>query len=119
MAERTPPDTCTYDTYSWHVKKRRGVNRHRVVKPYSEVSGDERDPDDPRCTVCKEDQVVVDVRGAPKVTVCYAAAKDVRRAIKRVVASKGFRFEQLEGYRVGRTRGPVRRGVRSLFSNHS
>ena len=52
MADRPLPKTCTYDTYSWHVKKRRAVKRQRVVKPYAEVTGDERDPDDPRCTVC-------------------------------------------------------------------
>ena len=119
MADRPLPKTCTYDTYSWHVKKRRAVKRQRVVKPYAEVTGDERDPDDPRCTVCLEDQQRVTVRGAPDVTVCHAVADQVKAALTRVIASQSFLFKQVEGYRVGRTRGAVRSGMRTQFSNHS
>lgn len=117
--KREAPKTCTYSTYSWHVKKRRAVRHKRVEKPYGEVTDAERDPMGSECTVCKEDQIEVKVKGIPSVTVCWVFETKVRKALKQIRVGKEFRIEQIEGYRVGKTRGPVARGVRTVFSNHS
>jgi hypothetical protein len=117
-AKREVPTTCTYSTYSWHVKKRRAVRHKRVEKPYGEVTDAERDPKESKCTICKEDQIEVKVGDVPSVTVCWLFETEVRKALEHISHSH-FVFEQIEGYRVGKTRGPVVAGVRSVFSNHS
>lgn len=113
------PTTCTYTTYDWSVARRRAVHRRSVSKPYDQVTPGERDPTDPRCTVCSEDQAPVTVADLPPVTVCWAWADRIRAALQRVVDEGAFDVETLTGYRVGRTRGPVRGGVRTALSNHA
>ena len=115
---RTPPETCTYSTYAWHVEKRRAVDRQTVTKPYSEVGAGERCPGDERCTVCEEDQVWVEVEGVPRVRVCHAWAEQVRGALGEISRS-AFRVRQIEGHRPGRTRGKVVDGRRTGWSNHA
>jgi len=115
---RTPPETCTYSTYAWHVGKRKSVDHQKVSKPYSEVTAEERCPKDERCTVCEEDQVWVEVEGIPRVRVCHAWAEKVRSALGEISRS-AFRVRQIEGYRPGRTRGKVVDGKRSEWSNHA
>lgn len=117
-APSSQPTRCTYKTYEWSVKKKKIVNRRKVDKPYAEVTDDERAGDDPRCTVCLEDQAVVKVEGLPEVTVCKHYAAQVRGALETIKGSK-FKILELTGYRVGKTRGPVVNGLRSLWSNHS
>lgn len=120
-AEEAPPspsDTCTYRTSSWHVKKKRSVNRKKVTKTRAELTDEERDPDDPRCTVCLEDQVKLELDGMPSVRVCRHYADKITEALQEAKAA-GFRVKTLTGYRVGRTRGKVVDDMRSQFSNHS
>ncbi|MBU0552086.1 M15 family metallopeptidase [Myxococcota bacterium] len=112
------PMRCTYSTYEWSVKQKKIVNRRKISKPYAEVTDAERAPEDPRCSVCAEDQLEVKVEGLPPVTVCKHHAAQVRGALEAIKASK-FQVLDLTGYRVGKTRGPVVNGLRSLWSNHS
>jgi hypothetical protein len=121
-AER--PTTCTYETYEWSTELRRAVNRREVAHPYSEVTADERAPDDPRCTVCREDQVRIDpsplgIEGVSAVWVCHAHAPAVEAALRAIAESGEFDIVELTGYRVGRTRGRVVDGLRTEWSNHS
>ncbi len=118
LAPPAPAATCTYRTYSWDVKLRKGVDHKEVAKPRAEVTDDEKDPDDPRCTVCSEDQALVEVPGVKPFRVCAAYADKVKAAL--LEAKKGgFALQTVVGYRVGRTRGAVRDGKRTEWSNHS
>lgn len=116
--EPNPTAACTYSTYNWSTVKKKAVNHAKVSKTRGELTEEERDPSDPRCTVCQEDQVSVEVEGLPAVTVCQHYAEQVRAALKET-ATAGFKVKALIGYRVGRTRGAVKDGLRQQFSNHS
>ena len=126
LAEATGPseakdsdEICSYSTYAWDVKRKRAVNRRQVRKKRSALTRDERDPDAPQCTVCKQDQVELRIEGLPSVTVCRHFAKPLRKALTAIRDSGEFDIKTLKGYRPGRTRGPIVAGKRSLFSNHS
>ncbi len=115
---------CTYSTSQWDVVRRAPSHGQAIDKPYAAVTADERDPADPRCSVCREDQVRIEPArlGWPHVApfqVCAIYAADVRTALQTVASSGGFRIEEVVGYRVGRTRGPIVDGLRTQWSNHS
>lgn len=121
---RVTPETCTYDMYNWSVSQRRAVNHRSVNKRYEEVEGDERDPEDARCTVCSEDQERVDVAalgidGVGDIRVCWAHRANVEAALRDIAASGEFEIQELVAYRPGRTRGAVRDDMRQELSNHS
>lgn len=121
---RVTPETCTYEMYNWSVSQRRAVNHRTVSKLYEEVEGDERDPEDARCTVCSEDQERVDVEalgidGVGDIRVCWAHRANVEAALREVVDSGEFEIQELVAYRPGRTRGAVRDDMRQELSNHS
>ncbi|MCL2325753.1 MAG: M15 family metallopeptidase [Proteobacteria bacterium] len=118
------PVTCTYTAYAWDTRAKRSTNHFRVSKPYAEVTDDERDPNDPRCTICSEDQRQIDLSALgishSPIRICHVYAGQVTEALRQIVASGEFDIEKLEGYRPGRTRGPVdAQGLRTLWSNHS
>ncbi len=109
---------CTYQTYRWNVELRRGVEFDMVQHSYDLLSDDEVDPSS-GCTVCEEDQVIVDVPPLKPFQVCWQIAEDVRSALG-VLARAGEPLYEVHGYRVGRTRGePDADGNRTVFSNHS
>jgi len=121
---RSKPTTCTYKTYTWSSAKRRTVDHKTVKKSYSKIGNDERDPDNPKCTVCSEDQVTVDpaelgIEGVKPIKVCYVYADKVKQALKTIHGSGEFKVVELTGYRVGRTRGRIVNGLRTKMSNHS
>ena len=118
LASPAPDTTCTYRTYAWDVKQRRGVGHRTVTKARDALTAQERDPGEPRCTVCREDQETVKVDGIPPFRVCRLYAAGVTAALKAAL-SKGFVVEKVTGYRVGRTRGKVVDSKRTQFSNHS
>jgi len=100
------------------------VNRVKVDKKRSELTAEERDPDFPQCTVCQEDQEEIKIKGMPGVTVCKYFAPQVRVALTRLASerradARAFRVTSLIGYRVGKTRGRLHKGLRMDFSNHS
>jgi hypothetical protein len=123
VGARTEPTTCTYTIYNWSTETNRAVNRRQVSHAYSEIEGDERDPNDPRCTVCEEDQVTINTAAlgidAGSIQVCWAHQDAVERALTDIVDSGQFEFTELVGYRPGRTRGRVVDGVRTEMSNHA
>jgi len=121
---RVPPKTCTYKAYAWDTKHKRSTDHYSVEKSYNEVTDDERDPNDPRCTVCSEDQVSIDTSKlglkTGTIKVCWAYADAVENALKTVAQSGSFDIEKLEGYRPGKTRGKIdSKGLRTEWSNHS
>ena len=93
---------------------------HRTVrKRRSELAADEVAPDDPSCSVCSEDQAEVSVPGLRPFLLCRTWAPRVQAALRAIQASGTFRIERVSAYRVGRTRGPLVGGRRTVFSNHS
>lgn len=121
---RQTPTECAYSTSVWHVGKKTVVDRRTVHKPYSALDDDERDPNDPRCTVCEADQVRINpaklgLSGLPAFRVCHAYVDQVNAALRALAADPDVRIISITGYRPGRTRGPVVGGMRTWFSNHS
>ncbi len=122
--QRVLPKTCTYKAYAWDTKHKRSTDHYSVEKAYDEVTDDERDPNDPRCTVCSEDQVSIDTSKlglkTGTIKVCWAYADQVENALKTIAQSGSFDIEKLEGYRPGKTRGKIdSKGLRTEWSNHS
>ena len=121
---RQVPEQCSYRTYQWSTVQRRAVNRRSVSLAYADVSDEQRSPEDPRCTVCSEDQVRIDPaeHGWPDVApfeVCWAYARDVERALTTIADDGTFRLLEVTGYRPGQTRGAIVDGNRTEWSNHS
>lgn len=115
---------CVYHSSQWDVVKKRNVNGKLIDKRYAEVSDDERDPADKRCTVCRGDQTRIDPKrlGFAKLgafSVCWAYAQQVESALKGIAAADDFDLKAVIGYRPGRTRGTVVDGKRTEWSNHS
>lgn len=122
--DRILPETCHYTAYAWDTKKGRSTNHFKVSKTYAEVTDSERDPNVPACSVCLEDQVAVDTSAfglkTGKIYVCHVYAERVKQALSEIAASGEFDIEKLEGYRPGKTRGPVdSEGLRTVWSQHS
>lgn len=115
---------CVYSTSVWHVAKRTVVDRRTVRKPYAALTAEERDPGEPRCSVCESDQVRIDpaelgLGGLPGFRVCHVYVEPVKAALRALAKEPSVRIESITGYRPGRTRGPIVDGVRTWFSNHS
>ncbi len=110
---------CTYSSYAWDTVKQKATGREHFKKTYGELTAEERSEFDPRCTVCSEDQVEIAIEGLPTIKICRYYAKTVRAALEELKAQPDFVITALEGYRPGKTRGPIVNGKRSLFSNHS
>ena len=123
-AQRVTPKTCTYSAYAWDTKKKRSTDHFSVQKRYDEVTDDERDPNDPRCTICSEDQVSIDASAmglkTGNIKICWVYTENVRNALRTIIESGEFDIEKLEGYRPGKTRGKIdQNGLRTQWSNHS
>lgn len=118
------PETCTYSAYAWDTRKKRSTEHFTVSKPYAEVTDDERDPLVPLCTICREDQVVINPRdfgiSHAEVRICHVYAQRVKNALEAIAQSGQFEIEKLEGYRPGKTRGKIdKNGLRTQWSQHS
>jgi hypothetical protein len=117
------PTWCNYTVSEWSVVEGRAVDAQVVEHSYAEVAGDELDPNDRRCSVCEQDQVVIDPSSfglaVDPFEVCWAHADGVRSALEAIVESGHFDVVELTGYRPGRTRGPGVDGLRTQMSNHS
>ncbi len=115
---------CVYSTSVWHVAKRTVVDRRTVRKSYAALTAEERDPGEPRCSVCESDQVRIDpaelgLGGLPGFRVCHVFVEPVKAALRALAKDPSVRIDSITGYRPGRTRGPIVDGVRTWFSNHS
>lgn len=88
------------------------------------MTAQERDPNAPECTICREDQVEIDpknfgVSHAP-IKICHIYAEQVKNALTQIAQSGHFDIEKLEGYRPGKTRGKIdENGLRTQWSQHS
>ncbi len=111
-------DTCHYDSYRWNTVTQKAEDFRTVAKPYADLEPSEVDIDT-GCSVCIEDQRLINIDGLKPIRVCKQVAGQVEWILNTVVA-KGFPIKQLRGYRAGRTRGEAdAAGKRTEFSNHS
>lgn len=118
-----PSQACHYTSYQWSMKRKTGVNRRTISKTFGELTGDEIDPNDARCSVCEENQVWLRPaeHGWPNiqpVRVCDVYAGKLGKALEGMAAGGVFTLIDLVGYRPGRTRGAVVDGLRTQMSNH-
>jgi hypothetical protein len=117
-SQSTKGAMCTYSTWEWNTLSKTSVGHRTVVKPYSELTTDEKDSHS-NCTVCEEDQTTIAIEGIKPFRVCKYYAAQVKDAVKKIVDS-GFPVTAIISYRVGRTKGDVNsKGLRTRFSNHS
>lgn len=117
-AAEQSPRTCTYHVYSWNAKSQTSVGHRTVRHPYSEVKGDEIDAAS-GCTVCEEDQVVIELPPIKPFRVCRKIAPALRAALETLLRA-GELITEIEGYHAGRTRGSLdKNGNRTGFSSHA
>lgn len=116
---RTPPETCTYQSTTWSTTRRTVVDARTVRKPYGKLGKDEVDPGGTGCTVCEEDQELVELPGLEPMRVCWRLAPKVREILAGLI-ERGEPIRELRGYKVIRSRGAIdAKGNRTGFSNHS
>ena len=117
-AQEVRPETCSYEVYNWNIHKKRAVNFGKIKHPYSELKAEEKDPSS-GCTVCIEDQELVELDGIKPFYVCRKLSTAVRTALEKLLAA-GEPVLEVEAYRPGRTKNPLGRdGDRLGFSNHA
>ena len=115
---RSTPSTCSYDTYKWNVQQKRAVEHRSVRHPYAALGSDEIDPAS-GCSVCREDQVRIELPSVTPFDLCHVFAARVKTVLLELI-DDGVPVHEVVGYRVGRTRGDVdAEGNRTRFSNHS
>lgn len=108
---------CHYQTWSWSVRERRPVDVRQIVTSKAKLTPEERGPHH-GCTVCEEDQTTVTVAELP-FKICRRYAHRIEQALIGL-HRQGFPLKELEGYRVGKSKGPVdSQGLRTQFSHHS
>lgn len=108
---------CHYQTWSWSVRERRPVDVRQVVTSRAKLTPEERGPYE-GCTVCEEDQTQIQVAGL-QFKMCRRYAGRTEKLLKQL-HSRGFSLRELEGYRVGRSKGSLdAQGLRTQFSHHS
>jgi len=118
FADEGRPQNCTYSTYKWNVNLKKAVDFETVSHPYSELRAEEIDPET-GCTVCEEDQVIIDIAPVKPFSVCKNMATALRYVFYGIMDSEEPLFK-VTGYRVGKTRGELdSMGNRIGFSNHS
>jgi len=112
-----PPETCSYTTWDWDTKKNEITNHVRVNKKYAKLTYEEKHSSG--CTICEEDQAVVDVPGAPVFKICRKFAPLIAQAITNAIA-RGEKIETIVGYRPGRSQGGTNaKGLKTAHGPHS
>jgi len=110
--------TCSYETYVWNTLEKRAMHFQKVVHPFDEMTDQERDPIT-GCTVCREDQVRIDISSLNPFYICKLIAPEIKETLAALIRS-GERIVHVTGYRVGKTRGDIDiLGNRTKYSNHS
>lgn len=116
--ERPLPADCSYEMQVWNVNMKSSAGVINVRHAYSELSPEEIDPAT-GCTVCSEDQILVDVPPLDPFFVCHRLAFRVNSVVRELLRS-GAPLRTVTGYRVIKSRGMVDgNGNRTVFSNHS
>ena len=109
---------CHYSDWVWNSEANRAEDFRDVATRRSTLSPDLIHPDYP-CSVCEEDQVEITLDGAAPFKVCHVFAEDIEYILREAQQS-GFEINEVAGYRVGRTKGPLDdRGRRTQYSYHS
>jgi hypothetical protein len=116
--DRPLPLTCSYEALTWNVNLKRSVEVKTIRHPYSRLLPEELDPMT-GCTVCSEDQVLIDSPPFPRFFVCHKIAPQVHAALEEL-KGRGAPIISIIGYHVIKSRGPIdHKGNRTGFSNHS
>jgi len=116
--EQVAPQTCNYVSFNWNTQQQRAVNVAQVSHPHAELQAEEIDAAT-GCTVCMEDQQLLQVGRLPPFQVCRKIADRVREQLERLLAA-GEPVLEVTAYRPGRTRNPLDEyGNRTGFSNHA
>lgn len=116
--EHLAPQTCSYVSFNWNIEQKRAVNVSQVSHPYAELRAEEIDAAT-GCTVCEEDQQLLQVGRLPPFLVCRRIADKVRAQLEQLLAA-GEPIIEVTAYRPGRTRNPLdEHGNRTGFSNHA
>lgn len=111
------PD-CTYEMKIWNVNTGSSVNQKIIRHSYNDLKTEEVDPLT-GCTVCSEDQTLIDIPPLKPFTVCSKIAPQVRDAVTSLTKS-GMPIHAIVGYHVIKSRGAADgNGNRTGFSNHS
>ena len=109
---------CTYQTDTWDSVRREAVKHQRIGKPYEELQLEEIDSYT-GCSVCEQDQRIIDLSPLKSFKVCRLLAAELEHRLIELI-DQGEPIKHIEGYRVGRTRGDVDGDdLRTRFSNHS
>lgn len=109
---------CSYNTYEWNTLEKKAINYRQIIKPYAEISDEEKD-EVTGCSVCEEDQMTLVVENLKPFKMCRYVAEEIESLLVGLLAS-GIPIVEVTGYRVGKTRGEVDdEGNRTVFSNHS
>jgi D-alanyl-D-alanine carboxypeptidase-like protein len=119
VAETRPlPSACTYEMQVWNVNTKSSLDLKKIQHSYHDLRSEEIDPET-GCTVCSEDQVLIDIRPLAHFFVCYKIAPRVRDTVLSL-SLKGAPIKTITGYRVIKSRGAAdENGNRTAFSNHS
>jgi hypothetical protein len=108
---------CHYQTWEWSVREKRAVNLRQVVTSKDRLTKEEQGPF-PGCSVCEEDQVTIEIQNQ-STKICRAYAQKYQQGLIELARTK-FPIKELEGYRVGRSKGMINsKGHRTQFSHHS
>lgn len=111
-------DLCTYDTYQWNTFEKRAVEYERIEKLYSDLTDDEIDQAT-GCSVCQQDQVVIQIGSLQAFQVCHIFADQIKKTLTDLL-NRGEPIYKVVAYRVGKSRGDIdTSGNRTQFSNHS
>ncbi len=112
------PYQCHYQVFKWDTIRQVSTENTAVRHPYRDLKPEETDPAT-GCTVCEEDQEIIELPGLKSLKFCGKLAPALRETLLRLI-NEGEPIVELEGYRVGLTRGAVdANGHRTGFSNHS
>jgi hypothetical protein len=115
---RLTPLVCTYEVSTWNVLTKGTSGTATIQKPYSKLSDEEIDHVT-GCTVCSEDQLLIDIPPVKPFYVCYKIASDIHFTLVKLI-SEGEPVYSARGYRVIKSRGLIdEQGNRTEFSNHS
>ncbi len=116
--ERQTPVTCTYHMQVWSVRTKQSIDTGLVAHSYSSLAPEEVDRET-GCTVCSEDQIVINIPPLERFPVCYKLAPRVRMVVEELIRRRVPVFT-IVGYHVIKSRGPLdESGNRTDFSNHS
>jgi hypothetical protein len=111
-------NSCTYKVSTWNTEFNKSINIKTISHQYNKLTAEEIDTIT-GCTVCREDQVLIDIPPLEPFYICNKLAAEVKDTIEELIRNNAA-ILTVRGYKVIRSRGPIdHRGNRTEFSNHS